>query len=98
LRAPRAGKATVPTVAAVATDEPEVAENSAQVPMLVCSRPPGRRPSHTASASNILSAMPPRKRISPSSMNSGMAVITELLSVPHTTPPIISMSGPPKAR
>ena len=85
-------------MAAVATDEPEVAENSAQVPMLVWSRPPGRRPSQTASTSNILSAMPLRSRISPSSMNSGIAVITELLSVPQTTPPIISMSGMPKAR
>jgi hypothetical protein len=65
----------VPTVAAVATDDPEVAENIAQVAMLVCKSPPGRRPSHTASASYILSATPPRSKSSPSSMNSGMAVM-----------------------
>jgi hypothetical protein len=98
LRAVSAGKATVPTVAAVATEEPEVAANRAQVPILVCSKPPGRRPSQTDSASNMRSAMPPRSSNSPSSMNKGTAVITELLSVLQTTPPIMSISGMPWAK
>ena len=41
------GMATVPTVAAVATLEPETAENIAQLAMLACSRPPGSRPRST---------------------------------------------------
>jgi hypothetical protein len=37
------GTASVLIVAAVATDEPEVAANSAQEAMLVCMMPPGTR-------------------------------------------------------
>jgi hypothetical protein len=64
----KAGSATVAMVAAVDTDEPETAENSAEAPILVCRRPPGRRPSHSASAPYILSVAPDRTRISPSRM------------------------------
>ena len=50
----------------VDTDEPDTAENSAEAPTLVCSRPPGSRPSHSAIAPYILSVAPERTRISPS--------------------------------
>ena len=68
----KAGSATVEIVAAVATDEPDTAENSAEAPMLVCSRPPGMRLSHWPSDWYILSVAPPRIRISPSRMYSGI--------------------------
>jgi len=44
------GRATVPMVAAVATDEPEVAANMAHAPMLACISPPGSQESHWAMA------------------------------------------------
>ncbi len=72
LRCLKEGSATVEIVAAVATDEPETAENSAEAPMLVCSRPPGRRLSQSDSEWYILSVAPPRIRISPSRMYSGI--------------------------
>ena len=72
-------------VAAVATEEPEVAANSAQQPILVCKRPPGRRPSHTANTVYMRSAMPERNRNSPSSTNSGIAVSPFSLIVPQAT-------------
>jgi hypothetical protein len=37
-------------VAAVATEEPEIAENTPEAAMLVCSSPPGSRSSQTLSA------------------------------------------------
>ena len=91
------GSATVPIVAAVATDEPEVAANSAHAPMLVCSRPPGSPPSHAESAVYMRSAMPERSSSSPSSTNSGMQVSRFSLSVPQTTGAMESMNGAPKA-
>jgi len=39
-------KATVDIVAAVATEEPETAANTALVPILVCNNPPGSLDSH----------------------------------------------------
>ena len=68
LRRRNEGSATVAMVAAVDTDEPDTAENSAEAPTLVCSRPPGNRPSHSAIAPYILSVAPERTRISPSRM------------------------------
>ncbi len=62
------GRATVAIVAAVETEEPETAEKSAEAPMLVCSNPPGSRPSQSASELYILSVAPERTRISPSRM------------------------------
>jgi tripartite ATP-independent transporter DctM subunit len=59
-------------VAAVATEEPDTAENRADAPMLVCSRPPGMRLSQSARDAYILSVAPPRIRISPSRMYSGI--------------------------
>ncbi len=87
----------MPIVAAVATDEPDVAANSAHAPMFVCSRPPGSPPSHAESATYIRSAMPERSSNSPSSTNSGMQVSRFSLSVPQTTGAIESMNGAPNA-
>ena len=42
--------ATVATVAAVATDEPDVAENMVAVPILAWMRPPGSHESQASSA------------------------------------------------
>src|SRR5690606_2091674 len=50
---------------------------------------------HTAIASYMRSAIPPLSRISPSSIKSGIAVITGLLSGPQTTPPHRSSIGKP---
>src|ERR1043166_6931016 len=58
LRRRNEGSATVAMVAAVDTDEPDTAENSAEAPTLVCSRPPGSRPSHSAIAPYILLSIP----------------------------------------
>ena len=85
----------VPIVAAVATDEPEVAANSAQLPMLVCSRPPGRRPSQADSAMYMRSAMPERNSSSPKSTNSGIEVRRFSFCTPQTTGAIESMKGAP---
>lgn len=85
--------ATVPTVAAVATLEPEVAANNALAPMLACMRPPGNHDSHRLMAPYIFSAMPERSRISPSRMNSGMATMRNSLLVDHDTSPMAWVSG-----
>ena len=53
-------------------EEPETAENRAEAPMLVCSSPPGSGLSQSASEWYILSVAPPRTRISPSRMYSGI--------------------------
>ncbi len=42
--------ATVATVAAVATDDPDVAENMVAVAILAWTRPPGSHDSHLSSA------------------------------------------------
>ena len=60
--------ATVPMVAAVATLEPETAENNVQVPILECMRPPGSHDIQCIMAAYMRSAMPERSRISPSRM------------------------------
>ena len=76
-------------MAEVATLEPEVAANSAQVAMLVCSRPPGNHCSQAASALYMRSATPLRVRISPSRMNSGMATSRNSFIVLHMVLPIM---------
>ncbi len=48
-------------VAAVATEEPEVAANSAEVPILACKRPPGSQESHLFKALYVFSAIPARR-------------------------------------
>ena len=65
--------ATVPTVAAVAMDDPDVAANSVLAPILECISPPGSQDSQFDSAPYIFSAIPARSRISPIMMNSGIA-------------------------
>ena len=90
------GSATVPMVAAVATDEPEVAANSAQHAILVCSSPPGRRDSQAAIAPYMRSAMPLRSSSSPSRMNSGAAVSRLSLRTPHNIAPVVDRKGTPK--
>ncbi len=76
--------ATVPMVAAVATDEPEMAANMAHEPTFECMRPPGSHDSQCVAAAYMLSAMPERSMISPNRMNSGMA--TRMTSVEDTQP------------
>ena len=58
----------VPMVAAVATEEPDTAENMVQVPMLECMSPPGSHDSQWVMAPYIRSAIPERSRNSPSRM------------------------------
>ncbi len=61
----------MPTVAAVATLEPEVAANIPQAAMFECMRPPGSQDTQWTSEPYMRSANPERSRISPSRMNSG---------------------------
>ena len=74
-------------VAAVATLEPQTAENSVQAPMLECIRPPGSQDSHCAMAPYMRSAMPERSRISPSSTNIGIATSRTSEVTPHVSSP-----------
>jgi hypothetical protein len=71
------GSATVEIVAAVATDEPETAENSAEAATFVCRRPPGSGLSQSVSERYMRSVAPQRTRISPSMMNSGSCSSTD---------------------
>ena len=80
-------------VAAVATDEPEVAANSAQEPTFECMRPPGSQDSHCASAPYMRSAMPERSRISPISMNSGIAMSRNSMLFSHIMSPSARCRG-----
>src|SRR5712671_1719369 len=50
-------------------EDAEVAAKRAQQPILVCSRPPGSRPSQADRAAYMRSAMPLRSSSSPSSTN-----------------------------
>ncbi len=52
------GSATVVMVAAVATLDPEVAANMADVPIFACIRPPGNQESHLSNALYVRSAIP----------------------------------------
>lgn len=83
----------MPIVAAVATDEPEVAANSAKQPMLVCSSPLGRRPNHAANARYIPSALPLLSS-SPSSTNTGITVSPLSDSVPQAIDAVDSVEAP----
>ncbi|MDT4850619.1 hypothetical protein FQZ97_847720 [compost metagenome] len=84
---------TVPTVAAVATLEPEVAANSVEAAMLVCMSPPGMWPTHLSSASNNFSARPERSSISPIRMNIGTATRVKSDEVPQAISPTPRRSG-----
>ena len=61
-------------VAAVATEDPETAENIAHAPIFVCKRPPGIRLSQSVRLSYMLRVMPARSKISPKSTKSGIVV------------------------
>src|SRR3954469_15907948 len=87
------GSATEPMVAAVATEEPEIAENTAQETILVCSNPPGSRFSQTFSARYSLSDSPARSRISPISRKSGTATSTKFDDGPHKVCPAKAHQG-----
>src|SRR5680860_1835953 len=80
-------------VAAVATLEPDVAENSVAVAMLAWSSPPGSQDSQLSSARYVLLAIPVRTRISPSNINSGIAISRKLSDADHKTSPIALISG-----
>ena len=77
----------VPIVATVATVEPEVAANMAQVPMLACMSPPGSQESHWIIDAYILSEMPERSKSSPIRMKSGIAIRTKLVLWAQNTSP-----------
>ena len=68
------GSATVPIVAAVATDEPETEAKRPQAPIFVCSNPPGNTLNQSASPSYMRLVMPLRSSNSPNSTNKGIAV------------------------
>ena len=55
-------------VAAVATDDPDTAENIVHVPTFECISPPGSHESQWVMAPYIRSAIPDRRRNSPSRM------------------------------
>ena len=83
----------MPTVAAVATEEPQTAENSVQAPMLECISPPGSQDSQCVMAAYMRSAMPARSRISPSRMNIGIATRITSVVAPQASSPSASLSG-----
>ncbi len=85
--------ATVPTVAAVATLEPEVAENKVDAPMLACIKPPGNHDSHRLIALYMRSAKPARSSTSPSMMNSGIATSRNSLFELQEISPMARVSG-----
>ena len=59
-------------VAAVATDEPQIAPNAAQASTAAIARPPRKRPMTTLANSNSAFEMPPWVAKLPIRMNSGM--------------------------
>ena len=67
------GSATEPIVAAVATLDPDTAENTPHDTMLVWSSPPGMRWRKRFSARYSFSDSPARSMISPISRKSGIA-------------------------
>ena len=84
----------MPTVAAVATLEPEDAAKIAHEPMFACIRPPGSHDSHWITASYMRFAMPARSMISPSRMNIGTATSTNSLLLSHVNSPIATARRP----
>jgi predicted type IV restriction endonuclease len=85
--------ATVLTLAAVATDEPEVAENMVAVAMLACTKPPGNHETHRSKALYVVRAMPERTRISPSKIKKGMAINDDEFDVDQTMRPSAFIKG-----
>ena len=87
------GIATVPMVAAVATDDPEVAAKMALAAMLVWIRRPGIRANHGARALNSRSLMPERCISSPIMMNMGAAIRMKSFDVFQASSPSAPVSG-----
>ena len=80
-------------VAAVATEDPEVAANRADEPILECIKPPGNHPSHFTMLSYIRSVMPARSKISPIITNIGIATSKKSVEVCHAKSEIARYSG-----
>ena len=87
------GIATVPIVAALASEDPEVAANTALEAMLVWMSCPGTRANHGASAVNNRSEMPERCINSPIMMNIGAAIRTKSLEWLHASSPAAPVNG-----
>ena len=87
------GMATVPMVAAVATDEPEVAAKIALAAMLVWMSLPGMRANHGVSAENRRSLMPDRCISSPIMMNMGAAIRMKSFDEFQASSPIAPVMG-----
>ncbi len=81
-------------VAAVATDEPEVAAKIEQDTILACISPPGSHESQPATALYIRLAMPDRRMISPIRMNIGMAISRKFFCCSHVFSPIARIRRP----
>ena len=80
-------------VAAVATLDPAMAENTPQDMMLVCNKPPGKRPTHTFKARYNRSDKPARNMISPISKNKGTDTSTKLVDGAHSISPMKFQNG-----
>jgi hypothetical protein len=93
LRFSMLGIETVPIVAAVATDDPEVAAKSALEATLVCIKPPGNQFTQRSRARNMSDAIPVRSRISPIRMNNGTATSTNSVLADHVISPNAGSSG-----
>src|SRR5690625_274415 len=91
-----AGTATVPIVAAVATDEPEMAANRPHETILECSSPPGSGDSQYDSVRYMRSVTPARTKISPNNTNKGMQVRMKLFREPHIVLPNDIKVGVPR--
>ncbi len=87
------GMATVPMVAAVAMEEPEVAAKTALAAMLVCISRPGRRENHGVSASKSRPDTPERCMSSPIMMNIGAAIRMKSAEEFHASSPAAPVIG-----
>jgi len=100
--------ATVAIVAAVATEEPEIAENSAQLRIVAMPSPPGKWPTQDWTALNRSLPIPPLSRMFDISRKSGTASSTKLSAALYsacgTMTTLISLSqsssrpSPPRAK
>src|SRR5699024_23018 len=91
-----AGTATVPMVAAVATEEPDIAANKPHETILECSKPPGSGDNQYESVRYIRSVTPARTKISPNNTNKGIQVRMKLFKEPHMVLPNDINVGAPR--
>src|SRR3990167_2028652 len=75
------GQATLPSVAAVAMLDPDTAAKTAEAAAQACASPPGVRPNHLASASNIRVVTPLFSNSALMSTNIGTAVSVKELTL-----------------